>query len=137
MNQHCNQCDFEWESRVADPSCCPRCKRYDWAEHKKSPGRVSRKSNRGVAGLKPLTEIPRAPAPIELGGGVKHAEPIPLAGERKIEGGRLEPSPDREAAQVHLCRSCEEPLVASGGKLYCANQACSDRGIEQKVRRMK
>ncbi len=42
-----------------------------------------------------------------------------------------------DAEAVNPCRSCEEPLVASGGKLYCANQACSDRGIEQKVRRMK
>ena len=38
MEQHCNQCDFDWESRVEEPRACPRCKRYDWREPKKSGG---------------------------------------------------------------------------------------------------
>lgn len=122
---HCNQCDLDWEPRVADPSCCPRCKRYDWAEHKKSPGRVSRKSNGARSSV------------VEL----------PLHGASKVRGDVAGSIPARSTEPtvavdpveeaMSLCRSCEEPLVASGGKLYCANQACSDRGIEQKVRRMK
>lgn len=31
----CNQCGHEWEARVRDPQCCPKCKRYDWDEPKK------------------------------------------------------------------------------------------------------
>lgn len=42
-----------------------------------------------------------------------------------------------DEAPVNPCRSCEEPLVASGGKLYCANQACGICGQEQKVRRAR
>lgn len=26
----CNLCKYEWVSRVEEPKCCPRCKRYDW-----------------------------------------------------------------------------------------------------------
>jgi hypothetical protein len=39
--------------------------------------------------------------------------------------------PKKDMPPVNLCRSCEEPLVASGGKLYCANQACGMCGQEQ------
>ena len=35
---HCNQCGWEWEARVPDPSTCPKCKRYDWREPKKGDG---------------------------------------------------------------------------------------------------
>ena len=48
---------------------------------------------------------------------------------------RKEAGGDAEA--VKGCPSCEEPLVASGGKLYCANQACGICGQEQKVRRAR
>src|SRR5271167_3046833 len=41
---HCNQCDFDWNTRVKSPSCCPRCKRYDWSEHKKYQGGSSEAS---------------------------------------------------------------------------------------------
>ena len=33
--KHCNQCGYEWEPRKEKPTCCPSCKRYDWAEAKK------------------------------------------------------------------------------------------------------
>ena len=53
----------------------------------------------------------------------------------------VEPRPDEgsggDEAPVNPCPSCEEPLVASGGKLYCANQACGICGQEQKVRRAR
>jgi hypothetical protein len=45
--------------------------------------------------------------------------------------------PKKDMPPVNLCRSCEEPLVASGGKLYCANQACGMCGQEQKIRKTK
>ncbi len=32
----CNQCGHEWTPRKAHPKQCPRCKRYDWNEEKKS-----------------------------------------------------------------------------------------------------
>ncbi len=116
---HCNQCDLDWEPRVADPSCCPRCKRYDWAERKKSPGRVSRKSNGARTSV------------AEEAGGTSVAGSIPA---RPTEP-TVAVDPVEEA--MSLCRSCEEPLVASGGKWYCANASCGDCGVEQKVRRMK
>lgn len=34
-NCHCNQCENDWKSRKANPTACPRCKRYDWAQPKK------------------------------------------------------------------------------------------------------
>jgi len=33
---HCNQCDSDWTSRVERPVQCPRCKRVDWAQPRKS-----------------------------------------------------------------------------------------------------
>jgi hypothetical protein len=51
------------------------------------------------------------------------------AGQASVDAQDLPPMP--------LCPSCEEPLVASGGKLYCANQACGICGVEQKARRVK
>lgn len=40
---HCNQCGFDWQPRVANPTVCTRCKRYDWRESKK--GRVLSKES--------------------------------------------------------------------------------------------
>ena len=35
--EHCNQCGHEWMPRTEWlPVACPRCKRYDWREEKKS-----------------------------------------------------------------------------------------------------
>jgi len=30
MKFKCKICGYEWESRVAKPKQCPRCKRYDY-----------------------------------------------------------------------------------------------------------
>ena len=31
----CNQCEYEWESKLKKPKQCPRCKRYDWDQENK------------------------------------------------------------------------------------------------------
>jgi predicted Zn-ribbon and HTH transcriptional regulator len=33
---HCNQCEYDWDSRVENPKQCPQCKRYDWNDEKKA-----------------------------------------------------------------------------------------------------
>lgn len=30
MKCKCEQCGYEWESRVKNPKQCTRCKRWDW-----------------------------------------------------------------------------------------------------------
>lgn len=34
----CRGCGHTWEPRVAEPQCCPRCKRYDWREKEENGG---------------------------------------------------------------------------------------------------
>ncbi len=34
MEIKCKRCGHEWDSRVKEPACCPKCKRYDWNEEK-------------------------------------------------------------------------------------------------------
>jgi len=35
MKHKCNQCEYEWVSKLEEPKQCPRCKRYDWKEENK------------------------------------------------------------------------------------------------------
>lgn len=32
---HCNQCEHDWTPSKPAPKCCPKCKRYNWAEPKR------------------------------------------------------------------------------------------------------
>lgn len=41
---YCNQCGFEWSTKVEKPKTCTRCKRYDWNEPKKGRGRGEEKT---------------------------------------------------------------------------------------------
>jgi len=31
----CLKCGYNWNARVEDPECCPKCKSYDWNKIKK------------------------------------------------------------------------------------------------------
>ena len=32
--KECKRCGYEWKSKMEEPKCCPKCKRYDWNKTK-------------------------------------------------------------------------------------------------------
>ena len=35
MINKCLLCGYEWDSKIDNPKCCPKCKRYDWNKKEK------------------------------------------------------------------------------------------------------
>ena len=137
--EHCERCGEDWCYRGKGRAIrCGKCKSPYWDRERVNEA-TTQKSGSGRHG-----EVD--------GGDVRGQEFRGDRGNRVADIGNRDRSNDDErrtedgnrlagkevggdAEAVNLCRSCEDPLVSSGGKLYCANQACGDRGIEQKVRR--
>lgn len=134
MVAHCNQCGLDWEPRVEEPACCPRCKRYDWEEPKKSAGVVRRRHGKAQV----VPEVPQKAPPHSSG-----AADMPRVSEAETELGKIagKPAgfPEDEEVVTPFCVSCEAPLVEGRGKLSgkfaCEDQACSMYGKEQKGKR--
>lgn len=46
--EHCQKCGHDWDGRVENPECCPKCKSYDWNKTKgesspvKDQGKISK-----------------------------------------------------------------------------------------------
>ena len=39
----CKRCNYEWDSRVKEPKCCPRCRqRQDWPQENKKADKNER-----------------------------------------------------------------------------------------------
>ena len=92
---HCNQCGFEWQPRVENPTVCTRCKRYDWREPKKG-GRHGSSKDDDVRGTGSDAE----------GGKGRSRDGTSLPVLRKAKG---------KPEQLHPVQPVRSELVASGG----------------------
>ena len=134
----CKRCGHHWRARLDTPPVqCPRCRSPYW-DRERVNAAATQKSGSGRHGKVDGGDVRGQEFRGGCGNRVANVgdrdRPNDERGTGEGDGlARKEAGGDAEA--VKGCRSCEEPLVASGGKLYCANQACGICGQEQKVRR--
>lgn len=140
----CNQCGSEWDSRVKEgvPLACPRCKRYDWDEPKKSRVHINthglgrKKGGNGPMGTKPLmadvipvrvselvnmvNQFPDLATPVaDTYGGIARVSELPVKSKVSTGAGVVNPTLDKWIAEDRcphragsICDDCKKLIAA-------------------------
>lgn len=114
----CNQCGYEWKPRPAsagNPTCCPKCKRYDWDEPSKKLSRGGERAN--TAPARKRSEVAPQITP-------------PSDAMLRVQVPPPATSDDEELAEK-LCKACEGALMIAKGFWVCGDQSCGLYGKQQ------